>query len=52
MSGSIMTLIFLGVPFLFLLAFALRGVMRAAQARRFARDEQPVVPRPGPPRLQ
>ncbi|MFY0536911.1 hypothetical protein [Nannocystis pusilla] len=45
MSGSIMTLIFLGVPFLFFLAVLVRGALRTAQQWRFdrlARIDAPV----------
>ncbi|WP_434421021.1 hypothetical protein [Nannocystis pusilla] len=45
MSGSIMTLIFLGVPFLFFLAVLVRGALRTVQQWRFdrvARIDPPV----------
>lgn len=64
MSGAIMTLIFLGVPFLFVIAVLVRGALRTVQQWRFDRlaridaprpvttdAPQPAVRRPGPPRL-
>ncbi|MFZ6185844.1 hypothetical protein [Nannocystis pusilla] len=64
MSGSIMTLIFLGVPFLFVVAMLVRGALRTVQQWRFDRLARidaprpvspaaplPAVRRPGPPRL-
>jgi hypothetical protein len=52
MSGAIMTLIFLGVPLLFVLALLVRGALRTLQQWRFDRGERPRVRRPGPPRLE
>ncbi|WAS94172.1 hypothetical protein [Nannocystis punicea] len=52
MSGAIMTLIFLGVPFLLLMSLLLRGALRSIQQRRFARAMWADIDRPGPPRAQ
>jgi hypothetical protein len=46
MSGSIMTLIFLGVPFLFVIALLIRGALRTAQQWRFDRLARIDAPRP------
>jgi hypothetical protein len=49
MSGSIMTLIFLGVPFSLLMSLLLRGALRSVQQRRFDRASRADIHRPGPP---
>ncbi|MCY1010918.1 hypothetical protein OV079_36210 [Nannocystis pusilla] len=59
-----MTLIFLGVPFLFVVAMLVRGALRTVQQWRFHRLARidaprpapaaaplPAVRRPGPPRI-
>ncbi|MCY0989140.1 hypothetical protein OV203_18530 [Nannocystis sp. ILAH1] len=46
MSGSIMTLIFLGVPFLFVIAVLVRGALRTVQQWRFDRLARIDAPHP------
>lgn len=45
MSGSIMTLIFLGVPFLFVIALLVRGALQTVQQWRFDRLARIDAPR-------
>lgn len=59
MSGAIMTLIFLGVPFLVVFALLVRGALRTVQEWRFARmarldgpGSSPSLGEPQPPEVR